>query len=282
MAVGKIRIAACQFAVGGSIRRNAGNVREFMRQARRGGADIVHFSECALSGYAGVDHSSLESFDWDMLRSETREIMALSARLSLWTVLGSTHFLGHPCKPHNSLYLINPQGVVVDRYDKRFCMERDLDHYAPGDHFVFFELNGVKCALLICYDLRFPELYRELKRKKVDCIIQSFYNARQEQRSIHTDIIRQTMQCRAATNYFWISMANSSAYYSAYPSCFIQPDGKIADELKFHRPGIMINTVDLKKRFYDASGPFRRSAMTGKLNSGRTINYPRSKKRTIL
>ena len=282
MADGKLKIATCQFAVGASIRRNAGRIRRFMQQAKQHHADIVHFSECALSGYANVDHLSLRGFDWQTLRSETETIMLLAAKLKLWVVLGSTHPLTHPRKPHNCLYLIDSDGNLIDRYDKRFCMERDLNHYSPGDHFVFFEINGIKCSLLICYDLRFPELYRQLKKKNVQCILQSFYNARQSGPSIHNHIIRQTMQCRAATNHFWISMTNSSAYYAPYPSCFIQPDGKIADRLNFHRPGIMLNTVNTKQCFYDAPGPFRQSAMDGKLHSGRTIKDNRSIKRTVL
>jgi len=282
MKEGKLRVATCQFAVSKNILRNSKYIQNFMQKSKSKRADIVHFSECALSGYAGSDLESLKNFDWETLWSETRKIMKLAAKLKIWTVLGSTHFISPNIKPHNSLYLINPQGKIVDRYDKRFCMERDLQHYTPGDHLVFFEINGVKCTLLICYDLRFPELYRALKKKKVDCILQSFYNARLPQRTIHTDIMRQTMQCRAATNYFWVSMSNSCSYYCAYPSCVIQPDGKIIKELNFHGPGIMINTIDTKKVLYDASGPFRGQAMKGQLYTGKPTGHARSKNRKIL
>jgi len=268
---GALKIAACQFPVSNSIKRNAGYVCSFMKQAARGKADIVHFSECALSGYAPIDFETFDRFDWQLLLVETEKIIALTRKLRLWVVLGSTHGLAGSKKPHNSLYLISPEGKVVDRYDKRFCMLCDLEHYGPGNRFVVFTVNKVRCALLICYDLRFPELYRELKKAGVNCIFQSFYNARQKGRTVHTDIMRQSMQCRAATNYFWISMANSSAYYQAYPSCFIRPDGKIVAQLTQHRPGIMFNIVDLSKEFYDASAPFRDSAMKGILTSNPKI-----------
>ena len=197
MANNKIKVATCQFAVGGSIKRNSKRIQEFMRRAGKGREDIVHFPECALSGYARIDHESFEGFDWETLRSETENILALAAKLKLWVILGSAHPLTGRHKPHNCLYLIGPRGNIVDRYDKRFCLKRDLVHYSSGDHFVFFEINGVKCSLLICHDIRFPELYRELKRKKVDCVFQSYYIARETQRSVNTDIVRQSMQCRA-------------------------------------------------------------------------------------
>jgi len=280
---GILKIATCQFAVSRSVKRNSRAICGFMRKAEKAKADIVHFSECALSGYVGTDFPNFDGYDWELLEGETQKVMALVGELGLWVVLGSTHRLTKPNKPHNSLYLINPRGKIVDRYDKRFCTPRDLHHYTPGNRFVNFTINGVKCSLLICFDARFPEIYRELYKQGANCILQSFYNARQKGPSVHTYIIRQTMQCRAATNYFWASMANSSAYYSPYPSCFIQPDGIIVKQLRLNRAGIMVNKIDLKKKFYDLMADFRDMAIGGKLNNApKTIRDPRSKNTTCL
>jgi len=122
-----------------------------------------------------------------------------------------------------------------------------------------------------------------LYKQKVNCIFQSFYNARQKGPSVHKYIMRQTMQCRAATNHFWVSMANSSGYYSPYPSCFIQPDGKIVKQLKQNRSGIMVNTVDLSRKFYDPMADFRALVIAGTLsNSPKTIKDRRSRITTQL
>jgi predicted amidohydrolase len=278
-----LKVATCQFAVSSSIKRNARRICELLRKAKKSKADIVHFSECALSGYVGTDFPNFDGYDWELLEEETEKIMALTAKLGLWVVLGSTHRLIEPNKPHNSLYVINHKGKIIDRYDKRFCTKGDLRRLTPGNRFANFTINGVKCSLLICFDLRFPEIYRELYKQKVNCIFQSFYNARQKGPSVHTHIMRQTMQCRAATNHFWISMSNSSGYYSPYPSCFIQPDGRIVKQLKQNRAGLMVNTVDLKKKFYDPMAGFRDMAIAGKLSNAReTIKDPRSRNTAIL
>ncbi len=283
MGAGVLKVAACQFAVGVSVKRNSRTICGFLRKAKKVGVDIVHFSECALSGYVGTDFPNFEGYDWDLLRQETEKIMALTAELRLWVVLGSTHRLTEPNKPHNSLYLVNPKGKIVDRYDKRFCTPGDLRRLTPGNRFVNFTINGVKCSLLICFDLRFPEIYRQLYKQKVNCIFQSFYNARQKGPSVHTHIMRQTMQCRAATNHFWVSMSNSSGYYCPYPSCFIQPDGKIVRQLKTNRLGIMVNRVDLRKKFYDPMVGLRDMVLAGALSNGSsTIKDPRSRNTTIL
>jgi predicted amidohydrolase len=280
---GTLRIATCQFAVSESVQRNARAIQQFLKKAKDADAEIVHFSECALSGYVGADFPSFEGYDWALLKEETLQIMALAGELGLWVVLGSTHPLTEPNWPHNCLYLISPEGRIADRYDKRFCTPGDLDHFTPGNRFVTFTLNGIKCALLICFDLRFPELYRELYRLGVQCLFQSFYNARQRGPSVHTHIMRQTMQCHAATNHFWVSMTNSSAPVSPYPSCFIQPDGVITAQLRPNRPGLMVNTVDLGREFYDPMAGFREMALAGKFTNGAGfMDDPRSREITAL
>ena len=283
MAKGILKIATCQFAVNHSVKQNSRNICRYIRKASDAGADIVHFSECALSGYVGTDFPNFNNYDWDLLKTETQKIMSLAAELKIWIVLGSTHRLTGKNKPHNSLYLINPKGDIVDRYDKRFCTPGDLRRLTPGNHFVNFKINGVKCSLLICFDLRFPEIYRALYKEGVHCILQSFYNAKQSGPSIHTHIMRQTMQSHAACNHFWMSMANSSGYYSPYPSCFIQPDGKIVRQLRLNRPGMMINIVALSKKFYDPMAKFRDMVIAGALSNGLSkVNDPRSRNRTSL
>jgi predicted amidohydrolase len=283
MPEGTIQIATCQFGVSGDIEANATAIREKMQQAAEKDADIVHFSECALSGYASVDFESFANYNWDLLKTKTLEIIDLAGQLKLWVVLGSSHRLTEPNRPHNSLYLISSEGKLVDRYDKRFCTQIDLDNYAPGDHFVHFDVNGIKCSLLICFDLRFPELYRALYKDGVKCIFQSFYNARQQGPSIHSEIMRQTMQTNAANNGFRVSMTNSCGWFCPYPSCFIQPDGRIVEQLPEHTDGLMINTVDLNEKFYDPSAGFRDSAIAGKLtNAGEQLSDPCSIRRDEL
>ncbi len=283
MRAGKIKIATCQFPVSSSVKRNAKHIRGFLSKAKKARGEIVHFSECALSGYVGTDFPTFDGYDWDLLKAETLAILDQAHRLELWVVLGSTHPLTEPNKPHNSLYLIDPEGKIVDRYDKRFGMPGDLRRLTPGNRFVTFTLNGVKCALLICFDLRFPELYRELFKLGVQCVFQSFYNARQTGPSVHTHIMRQTMQCRAATNHLWVSMANSSGRYSPYPSCVIQPDGLIVSHARTNRGDMLVNTIDLNKRLYDPMAGYRELAIAGQLTNGPgDLDDPRSRNTTRL
>ncbi len=275
---GVIDVATCQFPVSGNVTENAAWIRRQMREAQSRGANVVHFSEVALSGYAGVDRKDMKDFDWAQQRAELESILGLAKELRVWVILGSAHALTGDHKPHNSLYVIDPNGRVVERYDKRFCTTRDLRHYSPGDHFGVFEINGVRCGLLICYDIRFPELYRQYCKRGVRMMFHSFHNARQKKGAIHPKIMPPTAQARAATNNMYISLNNSSAPHS-WQSRFITPDGLTKEELTLNRPGVMVNRVNATKKFYDASRPYRLQSINGIWHSGEVVDDPRSKDR---
>lgn len=278
---GKLRIASCQFPVSYDVRANYHFIEAQIIEAKLKKADVVHFPECALSGYPGVDMQSLDTFNWAELREMTDSIISLADKLNIWVILGSLHRLSGNNKPHNSLYVISPEGKLIDRYDKRFCTSSDLIFSTPGDHFVIFKINSVTCGLMICYDVRFPELYREYRKLGCDLIFQSFYNARQEKGSIHPVIMPVSAQAHSATNYFYMSLTNSSARES-WPCHFITPDGLIQNKLPENIPGILISDIDINTKYYDASKEFRPDAMRGKLNSGATVRDTLSSKRTVI
>jgi len=277
---GQLRIATCQFPVSGDITANANWIRKQMHLAHEQKADIAHFPETALSGYAGRDHKSLNNFNWDLLRKETESILKRAKELKLWVVLGTTHQLSGNHKPHNSLYLISPQGKIVDRYDKRFCTGGDLRHYSPGDHFVTFEINGIKCGMLICYDLGFPELYRQHYKMGTQIMFHSFYNARNKKAEHrHGEYAPLIGRVRATINHMFISMSNSSAEYG-WPNCFINAAGEIVGRLEKEKAGVMVNVVDIKKAGPPKNKHHHMNAVNGVLNTGQTIKDPRSEDRT--
>ncbi len=271
---GKIKIASCQFPVSDNIEGNARWITDHMISASGAGAQVAHFPECALSGYPGVDLKSMDGFNWQALHKYTDTIMDLAKNLKLWVLLGSIHPLGEGFKPMNSLYVINPSGEITDRYDKQFCTGGDLKFFSAGSHYVTFDINEVKCGLLICFDVRFPELYRDYKELGVDMIFQSFHNARQKPGGIHPVIMPLTSQARAATNYFYMSLTNSSAPNS-WPCHFITPDGLIKSKLDANIPGVLISEVDLSERYYDASKGYRNRALEGKHSSEDSPEHPR-------
>lgn len=284
-----LRVATCQFAVEPEISHNRRWMLKQIAQAAESHADVVHFSETALSGYAGVDIPNIKALGGEELRAATRDIMAAAKEHQVWVMLGSTHLLDERTKPHNCLYIINPQGEIVDRYDKRFCTGKDgkgatldLCHYTPGNRPVTFQIKGITCGVGICYDYRFPELYRELKQLGVQVLFQSFHNARQSvvrdaKYNIWKTIVPATMQCRAAENHFWVSANNSATRPSMWGSFVVQPDGAIVGRLPVHKPGVLITDMSLAHDFFDAAALWRETAMKQTLHSGQLVDHPRTR-----
>ena len=66
-----LRVATCQFAVEPAIAHNRRWMLKQLRQAAESHADVVHFSETALSGYAGVDIPDINTLDGEELRAAT-------------------------------------------------------------------------------------------------------------------------------------------------------------------------------------------------------------------
>ncbi|MDI5980024.1 carbon-nitrogen hydrolase family protein [Amycolatopsis magusensis] len=283
--VPKLKVATCQFPVSADIARNTGYVRRQMRTARQRGARVAHFPECALSGYAVADFESHDGFDWPALEDAVGRIGELAAELRMWVVLGSAHRLSEGNKPHNSLYLIDDAGELVDRYDKRFCASVDLAHYSPGDHRSVFTIDGVRCGALICYEYRFPELYREYRREGVELVFHSYHAGNVPagelaDRPYPAATMPPSMIAAAAANHVWISCPNSSAPQSCWGAFFVRADGIVTGRLPRNRAGVLVSEVDTDAALYDSTARWRGRAMDGVLHSGDLVDDPRSRART--
>lgn len=64
---------------------------------------------------------------------------------------------------YNRCYVLNREGEVIYHYDKAhlFSPGDEQKHFTPGERNIRFDLDGVPCAVAICYDVRFPELMRK-------------------------------------------------------------------------------------------------------------------------
>ncbi|MCS7476920.1 carbon-nitrogen hydrolase family protein [Umezawaea endophytica] len=192
------------------LRDSGSDVRRLMREAREAGATLVHFPESAtclpdkyrLCGGEPAESgpANWELFSWDALDRELADIAALAGELGLWTVLGSTHRLTPPNRPHNSLYVISDRGRLVTRYDERLLSNTKINHlYTPETGTRTFTVGGLRFGLLLGMEVHFPELFLEQERLDVDCVLFS----------THDDDEPSAAEARghAATNSFWVSYA---------------------------------------------------------------------------
>jgi predicted amidohydrolase len=258
-----LTIATSQFAVSADVKKNLSAIQNQIRIAGSAGADIIHFCECSLSGYAGIDFNDVNEQDYWSLQTSIKLILELASLYRISIILGSHHFDKKHMNPYNSLYLINERGEIEDRYDKRLLTglqgEQELKHYSPGEGAVVFEKNGVRCGLLICHEWRYPELYREYYQMGVQIIFQSWYdgNLSEEQYMAEGkelgELIPGTVRGNAANNYLWISASNTCKKESSFPAFVVQPDGRILHKLARNRAGVLISRIDVNQKFADPS-----------------------------
>jgi predicted amidohydrolase len=237
----KLRVASCQFPVTEDITKNARYIRRYMRKAAEGRADLLHTSEACLSGYAGTDFPTFDGYDWPLLRRETTRLRELAANLGLWLILGSAHFLDEHTKPTNCLYIINPRGEIVDRYDKCMCTKGDQKAYSAGQRLVVQTINGITVGFAICYDVCYPQIYAAYRERGVTLMLHSFYNARSNSPNCLDVLNVRQVPTRCADNLMWAVANNSSHPYSHWASFVARPDATIAQQLKKNVAGILFH-----------------------------------------
>ena len=99
------------------------------------------------------------------------EIGALAAKYRVNIVAGSVSNV-RDGKVYNTAMVFDRSGSCIASYDKThlFTPMGEDDYYTPGDHLCRFSLDGVQCGIIICYDVRFPELTRSLAVEGLDML----------------------------------------------------------------------------------------------------------------
>jgi len=169
-AVGNFRIAAVQMASGPHVNANLSEARRLIEMAANAGAKLIGLPE-----YFGI----MGLTDQDKVRAREQpgsgpiqNFLSQTAReLKVWLVGGSVPLdCGRSDKIRNSCLVYDDTGKLAARYDKihLFGFEMGKEQYReertiePGDAIKTVETPFGRLGLSICYDLRFPELYRAM------------------------------------------------------------------------------------------------------------------------
>lgn len=189
--------------------------------------DLLVMPEVWTTGYSlGHLKEEAEPVDSPVLK-EICEIAAVNQ----CAILAGSVPMAREGKVYNTSVAIDKAGKLVNMYDKvhLFGLFHEEKFFAPGNNFKAFELDGVTCGSTICYDLRFPELFRHLALQGARII---FCPA--EWPEARVDIWRLLPQARAAENHTYVIAVNCSGYFKGAPfgghSMVVAPTGKILAE----------------------------------------------------
>ena len=157
-----MKIAVAQISCSlGDAKANLLKVRDFSRRAKNAGAELVVFPEMTDTGYS-MPVIRTHANHWNGgfvpgLKETARE-------LSIAIVCGVSERDGSAI--YNSQVLVDAKGDILAKYRKTHLYSvapvEEQTCFAPGDTFASFALGNLRIGFSICYDLRFPEIYRKL------------------------------------------------------------------------------------------------------------------------
>ena len=168
-----MQICAIQMTSGTNVDDNISDIEQQLLTLDRAKQQLVVLPECCLF-FGGKDQAQLalaqESQSNNSLRAK---LAALAKKYNIFLVAGSIPVLSNcPDKFTNSCFVFSPDGEELGGYDKihlfdvavqdkekNYCESR---YAKAGDHISVIDVAGVNVGLSICYDLRFPELFRQL------------------------------------------------------------------------------------------------------------------------
>ncbi|QWW67406.1 carbon-nitrogen hydrolase family protein [Rhizobium sp. WYJ-E13] len=160
--------AAIQMCSGVDPERNAASMVRLVREAAAKGAIYVQTPE--MTGMLQRNRAAAK----EVLRDESNDIIvrtgsALAAELGIYMHVGSTAIALDDGKMANRGFLFGPDGKIRNRYDKIHMFDVDLDNgeswresaaYRPGSEARVLSLPFAEMGFTICYDVRFPQLFR--------------------------------------------------------------------------------------------------------------------------
>lgn len=256
------KIACAQTTTGPEVAGNITQATDLIRRARDAGADFIGLPE--VVNVMDLDKKALAAKTTtekdDAMLAAMRD---LAKETGAWLLLGSlvvkhdgvVDDQGRP-KFANRSFLIGADGKIKARYDKIHMFDVDLDGgesyresraYEPGTRAVLADLPWTKLGMTICYDLRFPHLYRHLAHEGAELLsIPAAFTRPTGQAHWHV-----LMRARAIENACYLfSPAQCGVHQGGRKtyghSLIVDPWGEVIAD-GGEEPGIVVAEIDMAK-----------------------------------
>ncbi|MBL8548822.1 MAG: carbon-nitrogen hydrolase family protein [Hyphomonadaceae bacterium] len=252
-----LRVGVVQMRSGVEPAANRAQAMPFLREAAANGARVVATPECTTRLDRNRDRM-LASIVPEKDDTEIRAWGAIAAELGVWLLLGSTTVKAEDGRGFNRSIFFAPDGKVAARYDKINLFDvqlgttsetyRESATFAPGDKAVMATGPAdAKIGFTICYDMRFPHLYRVLAKAGAEMIFVPAAFTRPTGQAHWETLLR----ARAIENGAYVlapaqgGEKHEDGRGTWGHSLVIDPWGKIIAELDHDEPGLLMADLDL-------------------------------------
>ncbi|GAA5626225.1 deaminated glutathione amidase [Brucella sp. NBRC 12953] len=250
------RAAAVQMRSGTDVARNVEAMEKLVSDAVAKGAQYVQTPE--MTGALMRDRAAL----FASLRDENEDLVfkaasALAKKHGIFLHIGSTAIAASDGKIANRGGIFAPSGEKIATYDKVHMFDVDLDNgeswresatYEPGKETVIAELPFAKVGMAVCYDIRFPQLFRAQALAGANVITGPAAFTRQTGEA-HWHVLQRA---RAIENgAFLISAAQGGVHEDGREtyghSLIVSPWGKVLAEAAHDEPGVIVADIDVSE-----------------------------------
>lgn len=247
---GVFRIAAIQMASGPNVEGNLHEAGRLVAMAAEQGAKLVALPEYfAIMGMKDRDKVAVREAEG---KGPIQQFLSDTAKKhKIWLVGGSVPLVASvPGKVRNSCMLYDDKGELVARYDKIHLFGLDLgnEHFheeatiEPGGEVVVANSPFGRLGLSVCYDLRFPELYRAMKQVDIILVPSAFTETTGK---VHWETL---IRARAIENLAYVLAPAQGGYHVSGRethgnSMIVDPWGVILDRLQ-RGSGVVIAGVN--------------------------------------
>ncbi len=174
-----MKVALIQFNATSSKEDNVLRASTSIIKAAKAGAKLVLLPEIFNYRRDSRNKAQVSSARETIPGPTTKVFGQLAAKYKIHILLGSIWEKAAGRKAFNSSVLLNDQGKILAKYRKIHLFDarlgdtiiQEADCFCPGTKGAMATVNGWKVALSVCYDLRFPDMYRDYAQKGADIIL---------------------------------------------------------------------------------------------------------------
>lgn len=252
-----MRVGVFQFSSEEDIYSNHKKIINAITSAYSQNARLLVFQECATCGYPPIETPSINKIDFDALSTQMQEIKQLAKKYNMYIALGAIR--EEESRYYNAIQLIDPTGEIVCAYDKRALWGWDLDNFTRGNSLGVYEIDGVKVGFRICFEVRFPEYFRELFKSNVELCFVSFCDVSEQEFPERYHIIKSHLITRAVENVMTIVSVDSISNYQTAPTAVFSPNGVVIEEAPLNQEYLLIYDYEAPKVGFGEEGRIQNS-----------------------